>query len=756
MSRITVEELQKRIVKGSITEAELSEFFVLDRSVSGPFDPKFKLNTRTVKVPGGSESDTRSAQLLNSANWISRVNRKYRYYEKIRNNYEGPKIVSEGDSWFQYPLLLKDTIDQISDRYAVYSLGAAGDLLERMADRQEYLRAIEETGATILLFSGGGNDLVANGALATHLESYHKDLEPADYLLPSFDALLESAFGHYERILRQVHGAFPQVHVLCHGYDYCIPDNGRWLGKPMQQRGIRSKELQTVIARVMIDRFNRGLRRLCQSMPKVLYIDCRGTVKDDRWFDELHPKSDAYSDVASLFIREIRRIENETPTDSSRLAISGPFGEASNLHRSMMAMPDQKSTDNQGPRAKSLHVGLNLVDPAHYAGWDGRLASCENDANDMAAIAKSQGFETRVLLTQSATRDTVVSAIEEAAQELEEGDMFMFTIAGHGGILPDFNMDEDDPADTAYDESLCLYDFQIIDDELYHLWTKFKQGVRVLMVADTCHSGNMVRFNPLSRLSGGTFGMQMDGGRVRKMPLDVAIRVWQANLDEYKAYARNYERVDERIVNNPLTAPIGASVLQLGACKEEQLAGDGPSNGAFTAVLKQVWNDGEFDGNYQSFIEQINQVMTREQQTPQLDVSLVRDKGFIAQVPFTLWQKPRKGVAGEALSGAAMRGRPFSSSTVRGDDSLLADEGTESDILAEEEIEKAFAQLESQHGTRSAALPDPWSGEQARAEWQDYPEFVAYIAGLGLDHFTADELLVQGSLAEYSTYRTRT
>ena len=37
----------------------------------------------------------------------------------------------------------------------------------------------------------------------------------------------------------------------------------------------------------------------------------------------------------------------------------------------------------------SLHIGLNRVDPAHYKGWDGALQGCENDANDLRAIAEA-------------------------------------------------------------------------------------------------------------------------------------------------------------------------------------------------------------------------------------------------------------------------------------------------------------------------------------------------------------------------------
>ena len=50
-------------------------------------------------------------------------------------------------------------------------------------------------------------------------------------------------------------------------------------------------------------------------------------------------------------------------------------------------------------KGMSLHIGLNRVDPAHYAGWNGELVACENNARDMEAIARSQAFAINTLLT---------------------------------------------------------------------------------------------------------------------------------------------------------------------------------------------------------------------------------------------------------------------------------------------------------------------------------------------------------------------
>ncbi|MGQ7846030.1 D-Ala-D-Ala carboxypeptidase family metallohydrolase [Granulosicoccus sp. 3-233] len=754
MSRISLEELQMQVASGNITEDDLRKYFELDPEKSGPFAPRFRINPRTVKVPPEGGYSARSAQLLNLANWLARADRRHRYEERIRGGYTGPRIVSEGDSWFQFPVLLKDTIDHVSDHHAVYSLGAAGDLLERMAHQQEYLKALDDTGASILMLSGGGNDLVAGGALASHLESYHRDLSPADYLLPSFDELLGNAFGYYERILRQVRGSFPHVHVLYHGYDYSIPDNGRWLGKPMQERGIRSRELQAAITREMVDRLNRGLRRLSRSIPKVTYIDCRGTVRHDQWYDELHPTNEGYGAVAALFLREIRRIDNQAPSIPTRVAISGPFGDAEQLRRSMhqdaneqAAARDDHDPDGPAGRAISLHVGLNRIDPFHYAGWDGKLKSCEHDARDMAAIAASQGFRTKLLLTAHATRDAVVSAIKDAANELQHGDMFMFTVSGHGGIMPDFNMDEHDPEDRRFDESLCLYDFQIIDDELYHLWTRFRPGVRVLMVADTCHSGDMVRYvPPRPHFPGFDLPVYSDATSARRMPRDVAERVWLRNLDDYKAYASQFERVDERIVNNPMTAAVNASVLHLGACHEEQLAGDGARNGRFTAALKTVWNNGTFTGNYGEFIDEINRAMNWQTQTAQLNTSLVRDQGYLAQVPFSQWERPSR----HSLQGFPPGSSPFNQwleniTEVPFQDAGMSDEGNESDVISQEDIERFFAQTDTATGARGTARLSSRSGHSAREQWEDYPAFVSFIATLGLEYFSADEFLLHGT-----------
>jgi metacaspase-1 len=173
-------------------------------------------------------------------------------------------------------------------------------------------------------------------------------------------------------------------------------------------------------------------------------------------------------------------------------------------------------------RGKSLHIGLNKVDPTQYAGWDGALTACEFDANDMKAIADSRGFDSNILLTSEATSDAVIAEIERAAEELEPGDMFVVTYSGHGGQVPD--KDDGDEPDRS-DETWVAFDREIVDDELYALWAKFKPGVRILVLSDSCHSGSVTRRmddsdrvpNPVATKE----SAEAQSPRFRAMPLDV-------------------------------------------------------------------------------------------------------------------------------------------------------------------------------------------------------------------------------------------
>jgi metacaspase-1 len=279
-------------------------------------------------------------------------------------------------------------------------------------------------------------------------------------------------------------------------------------------------------------------------------------------------------------------------------------------------------------RGISLHIGLNRVDPDQYGGWDGTLNACESDANDMKAIADSRGFESSILLTSEASAEAVLAAIDGAAGELDSGDIFLVTYSGHGGQVPD--RDEEGETDNS-DETWVAYDREIVDDELYAMWAKFKPGVRILVLSDSCHSGTVTRRidaevpNPVTTRE----SAESHSPRYRAMPRDVMIATYRAHADLYDGIQAELPSVDE--------GDVGATVLLISGCRDDQLSLDGFSNGLFTENLLAVWDDGKFDdgGGYPQFHEAIRSRMPDEQQ-PNYSRVGAENEAFEEQGPFTV------------------------------------------------------------------------------------------------------------------------
>lgn len=290
------------------------------------------------------------------------------------------------------------------------------------------------------------------------------------------------------------------------------------------------------------------------------------------------------------------------------------------------------------PRALSLHLGLNAVSGAAYEGWTGPLSACEFDANDMAALAKGQGMKPTVLLTKKATRAALLAGMRAAAKSLKSGDLFFLTYSGHGGQVPDANKDEPDRKD----ETWCLYDGQLIDDELYLELSRFAAGVRILVLSDSCHSGSVTRDR--------TPPPPPPGTRAKLMPEAVGQRVYAANKAFYDklqaAVAKEAKVVDPDAALAQVavtggaataTALVGAfkpAVLLISGCQDNQTSLDGEHNGLFTEKLLRVWNHGKFSGSYASFHARIKAAMPANQ-SPNL-FALGPAAGFLKQQPFSV------------------------------------------------------------------------------------------------------------------------
>lgn len=254
-------------------------------------------------------------------------------------------------------------------------------------------------------------------------------------------------------------------------------------------------------------------------------------------------------------------------------------------------------------RGLSLHIGVNIVDKDHYVGIED-LNFCEADALAMQALAEKQGFETELLLSKQATRKRVTAAIERAAAELEPGDIFLITYAGHGSSVPDVNRDESREKRRGAkldrkDETWCLYDAQQVDDERGELWSRFSKGVRICILSDSCHSGTTAR------------------GSAEDAPLPATIRkrsVSRTSADatytRNKAFYDNLQRAPEKIE---------ADLLLISGCQDHEESGEDSEigHGNFTFALIELWQEGAFEGTYADLHKAIREYMP-EWQNPNI------------------------------------------------------------------------------------------------------------------------------------------
>jgi len=225
----------------------------------------------------------------------------------------------------------------------------------------------------------------------------------------------------------------------------------------------------------------------------------------------------------------------------------------------------------------SLNIGLNYLDARSYNGFEGWLNACENDATALAALAASRGYESCGNFTERATLGEFRRAMANAADTLKAGDSFFLTFSGHGGQLGTFTELD------GYNETLCFFNGQLVDNEFRDMLAAFKAGVTVLCVLDSCHSGGMDRALDSIR-------------RPRCLPA----RVRRALPVTIPAASRS---------------AIAAGVCLLTACAESELASDGDRFGEWTGALISTGH--VHDTNVGWFRRASNQT---HGQTPQLKI----------------------------------------------------------------------------------------------------------------------------------------
>ena len=128
----------------------------------------------------------------------------------------------------------------------------------------------------------------------------------------AMQSLFTQIFGDIEKLVREVNLRAPNAKVRLHNYDYAIPDGrhlvvaGQWLKVPMDSRKVpqpgslaRGGFRREVIA-TLIDTFGAWQQNLADRLVNTRFVRTAGTVADNGWLDELHPKAAGFKRIARL------------------------------------------------------------------------------------------------------------------------------------------------------------------------------------------------------------------------------------------------------------------------------------------------------------------------------------------------------------------------------------------------------------------------------------------------------------------------
>lgn len=326
MEKISYEAFKAKVIDPDVPDAEIARYLTADREKSGPFDPRIVPDPDKVEMTKVGDADVESA--IRWGNAMCRFRRKLRFEQAQSDG--RPVLISEGDSWFQFPFLIEDVIDQMEPHYRIWSLDAAGDTADNMVNRKpEYkagLDAQKANGVRAFLFSAAGNDVIGedlNGVPV--LSSLIKPFTPGK------DAAWHIDQGRYAQVLEQLRTDyckvvatvrndpdFAKLPIVIHGYDYAIPGGfpgdmrhpiyakqNEWLGGPLAEKGITDVTMQRKMIRLLIDGLYDMLDHVASGAKGVHVVDVRGALEEGDWADEIHATDAGFARVARRFRKVI-------------------------------------------------------------------------------------------------------------------------------------------------------------------------------------------------------------------------------------------------------------------------------------------------------------------------------------------------------------------------------------------------------------------------------------------------------------------
>lgn len=257
-------------------------------------------------------------------------------------------IISEGDSWFAYPrkwIAFGTDINIIhhlenkvanTDSVNLLRLASSGDEAVDMTSGKQFKKLYKilkknREHIQMLLFSGGGNDIVGKDDMLPLLNEYSGNMSYLDCInLSRFEQKLDAIMLSYRRLISLCKDIVPEVKIITHTYDIARPwDQGAeffwgtiktkpWIYPYLVRRGIPRK-LHLPITEYMLKEFGSRLLQLESNEGdngRLVVVDTQGTLRTGSrqdWLNEIHPTESGFKKIYNKMYKEMRRLEPNLP-----------------------------------------------------------------------------------------------------------------------------------------------------------------------------------------------------------------------------------------------------------------------------------------------------------------------------------------------------------------------------------------------------------------------------------------------------------
>ena len=231
------------------------------------------------------------------------------------------------------------------------------------------------------------------------------------------------------------------------------------------------------------------------------------------------------------------------------------------------------------------------------------LRGCITDAMGFTKYFREKKKITDIttLVNEEVTKKRMIQVLLSGIAKCDSGDHFIWTSSSHGTYIPDRSSDEVD----GRDEAICLYDGNLLDDDIRAILDTAKPGVNITIISDSCFSGTVTRASVAD----------IDNLIYKKprfiMPKDATIHKYP---------------VRKRLVRGSISEEQMKEIL-ISGCSDTQFSADACINGVYCGALSyfmlQILNNATIDLTYNQFYKALRSYLpTGEyEQIPQLEGS---------------------------------------------------------------------------------------------------------------------------------------